>query len=508
MSEINQIYVGENKEFFTIADTAARNQIANLDRVVVTPLPSHPQIATGDTIDTAFSKTEAQFEALGDMAFKDNLTKSDVTSALNYDPEAKDNEMKQSFQAGVDMMVTACRAKGSTPAGDPPYTPQAVSDAIMAIQTGGNYGTLEVNADGTYDVSQDPRGLDAYNIVVVSKDVGQPHTVVFYGPEQTIIKTQTNVPYHGFASCTSLDGTTYNGQYFKGQNPSPSNVITDMVCYPEYGDYIIDPVEIEDSQETICAKRGADYPLTSKKLLLVTIPSYTLDFDFQVQNGSDQVNKTAKTINVGSISVATEMVKVAEGEDGSGSTQISANTTTFGRSLIDYTTSTGAFGLVDENNNLYRGDQGSSAIRRYLNSYFLQNLPICLRDNIIQVNKAYIGYSPLPCETSITPSGANKSSLDKIQVPSKKELQSKIIGYTDNSFCGYEINGIDYSAVYNPTLSGSYSGDSLLRSSGHNGYNDKISAICITEYAGGGGYGSMDFGDSYANTTAVFGFCL
>ena len=83
MSEINQIYVGENKEFFTIADTAARNQIANLDRVVVTPLPSHPQIATGDTIDTAFSKTEAQLEALGDMAFKDNLTKSDVTSALN-----------------------------------------------------------------------------------------------------------------------------------------------------------------------------------------------------------------------------------------------------------------------------------------------------------------------------------------------------------------------------------------------------------------------------------------
>lgn len=502
MSEINQIYVGENKEFFTIADTAARNQIANLDRVVVTPLPSHPQIATGDTIDTAFSKTEAQFEALGDMAFKDNLAKSDVTSALNYDPEAKDNEIKQSFQAGVDKLANACIGKGSTPA--KPYTPDTVADAINAIQTGGNYGTLEVNADGTYDASQDPRGLDAYNVVVVSKDVGQPHTVFFYGPEQTLIKTQANVPYHGFASCTSLDGTTYNGQYFKGQNPSPSNVITDMACYPEYGDYVINPIELDDSQETICAKRGADYPLGSKKSLVITIPPYSFDFDFQAQDGSAQVNKTATTLNSGTVYVSVEMVKVAEGEDNSISTQVSEGITTIGTSLLS-NKQTGGFGIEATDGTQYTGDWGVSAIRRYLNSYFLVNLPTCLRDSIVQVNKTYLGCTTAPCAMSVQPSIINKQSLDKIQIPSKTELYTKVQSYNDiTQWTGWESEGIDYTANYmlNNPGTGHYTRSSSI-------YNNKVNGHTIYQYySDTPTQGSSSMSAENANGHFVFGFCL
>ena len=75
--------------------------------------------------------------------------------------------------------------------------------------------TKEIREDGTYHASDD--GVDAYDIVVVSKDVGQSHTVVFYDVDgETILQTQVNVPYHGYASCTLLDGTVYQGQYFKG----------------------------------------------------------------------------------------------------------------------------------------------------------------------------------------------------------------------------------------------------------------------------------------------------
>lgn len=45
--------------------------------------------------------------------------------------------VRQSFQDGVDLIVDACEYKGSTPAGQYPYTPQAVADAIRAIPSGG-----------------------------------------------------------------------------------------------------------------------------------------------------------------------------------------------------------------------------------------------------------------------------------------------------------------------------------------------------------------------------------
>lgn len=45
--------------------------------------------------------------------------------------------VRQSFQDGVDLIAKACDDRGSTPAGQYPYTPQAVADAIRAIPGGG-----------------------------------------------------------------------------------------------------------------------------------------------------------------------------------------------------------------------------------------------------------------------------------------------------------------------------------------------------------------------------------
>lgn len=380
----------------------------------------------------------------------------------------------------------------------------------VKVNVPANVKEKTITKNGVFNAVDDNcLGYSKVTVNVPGGGGGGPYTVKFFGDDyETVLKTEANVPYGGSASCTELDGTVLNGLYFKGWNPSPTNVKDNLNCYPVRGDYQIDPNEIQDDWATICADRGAHYSLGSYKALVVDIPAYNLDFDFNVWNGSEYVSKHAKTINVGIVSVALHMVKVAESEDNSVSTWISTGAVNFGRALIDYTVSVGALGLKDSNDNLYRADWGDSAIRRYLNSYFLQNLPTSLRDTIAQVNKSYLGFSPMPCIESLVPSQVNKESLDKIWIPSKKELQSKITGYTDSSFCGYEINGIDYSAVYNPTLSGSSSGYSLLRSSGHNSYNDKLSAICIAEYPGGGGYGDMTFGDQYSNTTSMFGFCL
>ena len=65
-----------------------------------------------------------------------------ITDALNS--YATKNELstavttlQTNFQNGVDLIAKACDDRGSTPAGQYPYTPEAVADAIRAIPSGG-----------------------------------------------------------------------------------------------------------------------------------------------------------------------------------------------------------------------------------------------------------------------------------------------------------------------------------------------------------------------------------
>lgn len=141
-----------------------------------------------------------------------------------------------------------------------------------------------------------------------------PFTVRFFADDRTtILKTDTTVPYAGNATCTDLDGTIVNGEYFKGWNPNPTNVKEDIDCYPIRGEYQISSGEIEDSWETICALKGAGYPLGSFKTLHFTVPAYTYDMVLPKKDGTSE----QKTVNVSAKEILMHMVKVAEGEDSS-----------------------------------------------------------------------------------------------------------------------------------------------------------------------------------------------
>ena len=107
-------------------------------------------------------------------------------------------------------------------------------------------------------------------------NTGGPYTVRFYDENGTLIQTDANVPQNGRASCTLLDGTfNSNLEYFKGWNPAPDIVVSDMECFPVYGDYIISHEEIHDSWETICADKGAHYPLGAYKSLVLVVHGTT-----------------------------------------------------------------------------------------------------------------------------------------------------------------------------------------------------------------------------------------
>lgn len=446
VNEIEKIYVKTNNETFTLSDLEARQAIIDLD------------------------------DSLGPFAKADNLSKSDVTSALNYDPQAADNDIRLSFQAGVNSVYNAVYDKGVTPASK---SLEDIVTAIGQIETGGNYMTKEIREDGIYHASDD--GVDAYDVVVVNKDVGQPHTVIFYDKDgSTILKTQMNVPYHGYASCTILDGTFYNGQYFKGQNPQPVNVIQDLECYPIYGDYIITPEEIQDDQETICGKKGAGYPLGSHKALVLAneiIPS------IDVRNAV-----TGETITVPSktCSFAQHMYKVAEGEDGSTSTWLSYGNFT----VNDNSGMPASYGNVVNNTS---DTWGTSMLKQWLEGAVFQILPQCIQDNIITVDKV--------SQILLQGNFIDASYPSKLWIPSARENKTLFdsVGKAWYVNSRIETSGIDYSSIllsyqarkitrticrnYADQFMGSFYGDG---SSSYSQYESCLRSLASTSATGDG----------------------
>ena len=226
-------------------------------------------------------------------------------------------------------------------------------------------------------------------------------------------------------------------------------------------------------------------------------------------NGSEWVDKHTISITAGAANIALHMVKVAEGEDNSVSTWLSTGIVYISGNVIDSGKWTGAFGIRDTDDNQYISDWGESAIRKYLNTHFLENLPTSLKDTIVQVNKKYIGDTNVPHLISVGYNMINKESLDKIWIPSKKELYTKVQNYPNITwYGGYELEGIDYSAIYMPTLSVyGNSASTILRTSG--GYNgDRLNSYCISDSMGDPLNGSANIGDSGANGCMMFGFCL
>lgn len=340
--------------------------------------------------------------------------------------------------------------------------------------------SFTITQNGEYEALLD--GYDGYAKVIVNVNEATgdgPFTVQFYDAEKRLIATET-VNKYGSASCRLLDGTEIGGQYYKGWNPSPTNVTRDLKCYPIYGDYIINPGEISDSWETIVADGGAHYDIGAFKSIVFDVPATTIEH--YVKEGFYYDYNGIHYIPTNAFSVAMDVVKVAEGEDGSSSTWLSTGcinpviNSVYGiPGVYGYTMGTDGNRPVYYLGNgfaqiaykpysiFYNQDWSNSIIREFLNSYFLYYLPLPLQTAIKQVNKSYRGIN--------TSSGSDltlveKTSLDKLWVPSIKELYSQITSNVnpDKQLSGFsnryatinsfkENTGIDYSAIYAPTYS-------------------------------------------------------
>lgn len=302
---------------------------------------------------------------------------------------------------------------------------------------------------------------------------GGPYTVRFYDDEGNLIQTDANVPQYGTAHCTLLDGSVVNGLYFKGWNPAPTVVVQNLDCYPVRGDYIIRPEETHDSWETICADAGAHYPLGTYKALVINIPARTGQeegaelFKWSGTDGKDWFTQSPPQNN--GFAMSLDMVKVAEGEDGSTSTWLSTGVIPvmpfWQGGGVGYTSNVGAFaasGVHYEEGGWYEGlafDWLTSVQREYLNNFFISQLPEVLQSTIKDVTKSFASFvrAPVYCGYAdgwnYGDSKIYKSSLDKIWIPSMKELHTLFAGQSgyDNYSGSEEPTGIDYSSVYVPS---------------------------------------------------------
>lgn len=360
---------------------------------------------------------------------------------------------------------------------------------------------VEITQNGTYYAKEDfgVNGLAEIRVNVNEVSSEGPFTVEFYSADKSTIVSTQSVPKNGKASCTIYDGTSINGEYFKGWNPSPSNVTRDLKCYPIFGEVIIGDDDIGDDWPIICEKRGAGYPLGSKKSLVVNIPARDANGElvWQTSNSGEWKSNSNGHIRHNAMNIAMHMVKVAEGEDGTTSTWLSTGvipiypyweTAYGGRGGPSYSANVQAYSMWQ----VYSETQGAvndavavdwegSAQREYLNEFLIENLPECLGATIKPVNKMFASFNRAPYKgTDVGYERGDvkvyKSSIDKIWIPSMQELHSYFEAHTGwgDYNADLEPNGIDYSAIYMPT----YPGPFLTRTS-HVGSNfvNCISAV-------------------------------
>ena len=431
---------------------------------------------------------------------------SDYSDSFNPPKLIRSIYIQQPNTGGKSMRLETIdiTRNGKYPTDDPNYNPdeeiryyKEVNVKVPQLANAIEMETVEITQNGLYDATEwNVDGLRSINVNVNGASGDGPFKVEFYDtpasdPTGAVIETEL-VPKNGSASCTLLDGTTSGGLYFKGWNPPPSGITRDLKCYPVYGDIIINPGEIQDGWDVICAKKGAEYPLLSTKPLsfAIVVPIETLLAEWiacKSGNPNDTARMRVKTSSTGGVQticqVSCDMVKVAEGESGSTSTWISTGCIDFS---VNGNNSPAQIGFVNDDGSVTWGgsvnignqgthmlicnrsdwlnsgnytaclDWGGSLIRNFLNNMFLSNLPEPLIRSIVQVNKSYKGWSTL----TSTATRIEKTSLDKIWIPSMKEfhtLMEAYTAYTDDTYPSSplsdveEINGIDYSVNYVPT---------------------------------------------------------
>lgn len=325
-------------------------------------------------------------------------------------------------------------------------------------------------------------------------DTGGPFTVKFYDDNDNLIQTDANVPKYGDAHCTLLDGTIVGGLYFKGWNPSPFGVVRNLECHPVRGDYVINPIEIQDSWETICADGGAHYPLGAYKSLVVGITRGDYgaayynedgmtaggsstgdrilinDHSFMYHDGEVSIPKYPLlnrayygTANDKIIEVSCDMVKVAEGEDGSTSTWISTGLCRIG--MDGEWTDSLVIGRKDFSGNdsgsseseilsMYPNmitDYAESTLNYMLETMLFRILPQPLKTNIKSVTKTYKGVADASVTSKI---GLDKTIMCKVWALSRKELSSyetNKLSLDSTVHFDKEFTGVDYSSIWMPS---------------------------------------------------------
>ena len=431
---------------------------------------------------------------------------------------------------------------GVFPRDDPDYDPDTervyyskVTSKVPQMGSAIMEDVFEVTENGQiyYAENEGVDGFAAIKVNVSNIPVSGQFEVKFYGPDMTTVIDTQLVPAYGSASCTKLDGTTEGSKSFKGWNPSPTNITRDMKCYPVYGDIIIDPGEIQETWEQICADGGAHVPIGGYKNVVLTVYA-NADFDDPIAITKTYQSGDPSTIYDTKIVANTNnqlifyypyyMVKVAEGEDGSHSTWLSTGCATIngnfrwknsafedemsGTQMVSYYKE--PFGNWP---NAYCHDWETSAIRQLLNGKVFANLEPVLQNNIKAVTKYSRGIN------MITPDATRiqKQTLDKIWIPSMKELDAFLSTYYDISQIyptSYndlkEINGIDYSVNYAPTWPfGSKDGSYCLRTMGWYGSSQNSSANVLASWTVSGRVligSDVLYGAGLLNVP--FGFCL
>lgn len=295
----------------------------------------------------------------------------------------------------------------------------------------------EITQNGTYSAPADwgVDGLRTFTVNVNSAPVSGTFEVEFYDVTGTnIIKTEL-VPAYGSAYCGEYDGKTYQGQYFKGWSPSPTNVTKNLKCYPMFGSYVIDPSDIQDDWPVICSKRGAGYPLGSHRVLSLT--------DIQIPESQFEFLGTTVTVPAATCNFAQEIVKVAEGESGTTSTWISS--AGFCVTIVP----NGTPSIFPEIDISHRSNWDTSYFKHWLDTVLFNILPDDLKNTIKQVTKI----------TQVNNGGQymDMQSLHKIWIPSNKELETWVTPIMQNPIGNYgpdttriETQGVDYTTIYIP----------------------------------------------------------
>ena len=424
--------------------------------------------------------------------YVDDMPQSSDLS-VTFNPPKLINQLyiKQAGSGGksTNLVVGKFTENGTYPDDDPDYDPDEERRYYKKVDV--NVPQLankvidleeEINQNGTFsafDFGAD--GLRSFTVNVNPTPVSGTFEVRFYAVDKTTVLKTELVPAYGKASCNVYDGMTINGEYFKGWNPTPSNVTRNMDCYPMFGEVVIGGDDIDDDWPIICEKRGAGYPLGSKKSLVVNIPArYTNgELVWQTINSGEWKSNGNGHILHDAMNIAMHMIKVAEGEDGTTSTWLSTGvipiypywvTPSGARGGPSYSSNVQAYSMWQVYSDTHGAvndavtvDWEGSAQREYLNAFLIENLPECLGTTIKPVNKMFASFNRAPHKG--TDVGSNygdvkvyKSSIDKIWIPSMQELHSYFeahVGWGDYN-ADLEPNGIDYSAIYMPTYPGSF----------------------------------------------------